>query len=129
MGAPFINDRTHPSLSLAPPTFFHECVTWFPLNDIAINYLTEHVTTSYGERTKNCPVVCFHHSISCFFLLLWRVTSYSNVIAAFMPLISAICPVRKPCLLSQHSFKTPDKMGKKPIERIKTLRKYALSTN
>lgn len=83
MGAPFINDRTHPPHSTATPTFFLQCVTWFP--HIAINDLTEQVLLPAMRKELKSDLKQL-----CFLLLLWRVTSYSYVTAASMALIVAI---------------------------------------
>lgn len=83
MGAPFINDRTHPPHSTATPTFFLQCVTWFPC--IAINDLTEQVLLPAMRKELKSDLKQL-----CFLPLLWRVTSYSYVTAASMPLIVAI---------------------------------------
>lgn len=42
-GNTFYQWQDTPSPRPAPPTFFHWCVTWFPLDDTAVNDLTEQV--------------------------------------------------------------------------------------
>lgn len=71
MGTPFINDRhtLHPP-SPAPPTFFHSCVTWFPLNDIAINDLTEQVLLpAVRKELKTCLQQTFATVFHVFFFI------------------------------------------------------------
>lgn len=113
-GTPFINgrSRTHPSQSPAPPTFFHQCVTWFPLNDDKWPYRTS-VTTYYEERAENWFVVSFRHSPS---LIAELGDIMQQRHCSFRASYRGHCPVRKPCLLSQHLFTTHK--GKQPVERI-----------
>lgn len=91
----------------APPTFFHSCVTWFPLNDILDKLPhTTSVTTGYEERIENgsmarfylriCLFVCF-----CFFYCRgWHHTAKSNT--ASMPFNDAIVQYWQPCLPRQY---------------------------
>lgn len=106
MRTPFINDRTHPSPRPCPTHILHQCITWFPLNDIVIKRTSQkkRVTTSNEETTENWSEASFCQCYVFFFITI-KGDIIQHRHCSFSASYRRHCPVQKHCLPRLHLIK------------------------